>query len=141
MLKNLGRLFLLTVILSVSACAVMQPKTDEERVLKLAEQRQTALLKHDFNKAFQYMSPGYRQLNSLKQFTANYAGVYSWESSDVLDIWCEEDVCEVNVAIEYDAGLMMGRPRKPSAEKFLVSRVNHETWFKLDGKWWFSKSE
>ena len=141
MFKVFSRFMLLTVILGVSACAVMQPKTDEERVLARAEQRQAALLKHDFKTAYQYMSPGYRQLNSLEQFTANYIGVYSWVSSNVKNASCEDEVCKVNVAIEYDVGLMMGTPRKPSAEKFIVPRINQETWFKLDDKWWFSKSE
>lgn len=141
MLKVFSRFILLTVILGVSACAVMQPKTDEELVLARAEQRQVALLKHDFKTAYQYMSPGYRQLNNLEQFTANYLGVYSWVSSNVKNISCEDDVCKVNVAIEVDAGLLMGTSRKPSTEKFLVPRVNQETWFKLDDKWWFSKSE
>ena len=141
MFKVISRFILLTVILGVSACAVMQPKTDEDRVLARAEQRQVALLKHDFKTAYQYMSPGYRKLNSLEQFTSSHVGVYGWKSSNVKNASCEDDVCKVNVAIEYDAGLMMGTPRKSSAEKFLVVRVNQETWFNLDGKWWFSKSE
>lgn len=141
MLSVFSRFILLMAIIGLSACAVMQPKTDEEHVLARAEQRQDALLKQDFKTAYQYMSPGYRQLNSLEQFTANYIGVYSWVSSNVKNASCEDDVCKVNVAIEYDAGLMMGTSRKPSAEKFLVPRVNQETWFKLDDKWWFSKSE
>ncbi len=120
MLRNLGRLFFLTVILSVSACAVMQPKTDEERVLKLAEQRQAALLEHDFNKAYQYMSPGYRQLNNLDKFTSNYTGVYNWVSSDVLSASCEEDVCKVNVKIFLDMGLMRNTEAS-AAEKILNS--------------------
>lgn len=140
MLRNLGRLFFLTVILSVSACAVMQPKTDEDRIIELAEKRQAALLKHDFKTAYQYMSPGYRQLNSLEQFADNYAGVYSWVSSDVLDASCEEDICKVNVEVVVDLGLMQGT-RAPVSEKVLVPRVNRETWLKLDNKWWFSKSQ
>ena len=140
MLRNLGRLFFLTVILSVSACAVMQPKTDEERVSSLAEQRQAALLEYDFKKAYKYMSPGYRQLNSLEQFISNYAGVYSWVSSDVLGATCEDDICTVNVEVFIDMGLMHNT-RAPNSEKVLVPRVNIETWFKLDNKWWFSKSQ
>ena len=140
MLKSFGRLFFLTMILSVSACAVMQPKTDEERVTGLAEKRQAALLKHDFKTAYQYMSPGYRQLNSLEQFADNYAGVYSWVSSDVLDASCEEDICKVNVEVVVDLGLMQNT-RAPAAEKVLVPRVNQETWLNLDNKWWFSKSQ
>lgn len=141
MLNILRRFILLAIVLAVSGCAVIQPKTDEERVFALAKQRQAALLKHDFKKAYQYMSPGYRQLNSLTQFNASYAGVYAWVSSNVKNASCADDVCKVNVAIEYDGGLMMNSVRKPSDEKFLIPRTNLETWFKLDGQWWFSKSE
>lgn len=140
MLNIFGRLMLLTVILGMSACAVMQPQTDEEQVLVLAEKRQAALLKHDFNQAYKYMSPGYRQLNTIEQFTSNYAGVYSWVSSNVLDATCEEDLCKVNVEVQIDLGLMQNT-RGPAAEKFLIPRVNQETWLKLDNKWWFSKSQ
>ena len=140
MLKALSRLALLSVVLGVSACAVIQPKTDEERVFLLAEQRQAALLEYDFKKAYQYMSPGYRQLNNLEQFTSNYAGVYNWTSSDVLSASCEEDVCKVNVEVFVDMGLMPNTGAT-GAEKFLIPRVNRETWFKINNKWWFSKSE
>ncbi len=140
MLKALSRLALLSVVLGVSACAVIQPKTDEERVFSLAEKRQAALLEYDFKKAYQYMSPGYRQLNNLEQFTSNYAGVYNWTSSDVLSASCEEDVCKVNVKVFVDMGLMRNTGAT-GAEKFLIPRVNRETWFKINNKWWFSKSE
>lgn len=141
MFKTFSRFALVTTVLAVSACAVIQPKTDEERVFELAEQRQAALLNHDFKKAYQYMSPGYRQLNSLEQFHSNYAGVYSWVSSNVKNVSCEDEICKVNVEIEYDAQLMMNTARKPNSERFLIPRVNLETWVKLDNKWWFSKSQ
>ena len=140
MLNMFRRLVLLMVVLGVSACAVIEPKA-EEHVFALAEQRQAALLKHEFDKAYQYMSPGYRQLNSLEQFTTKNMGVYAWESSNVLNSECEEDICKVNVAIEYDSARMFNTGRKPVAEKRIISRVNIETWIKLDNKWWFSKSQ
>ena len=140
MLSMLSRLILLTVVVGMSGCSAIQPKTDEQRVIALAEQRQAAFLEKDFNKAYKYMSPGYRQLNTVEQFTSNYAGVYSWVSSKVLNATCEDDLCKVNVEVQFDAGLMQNT-RAPATEKFLIPRVNLETWFKLDNKWWFSKSE
>jgi hypothetical protein len=140
MLKVLSRLALLTVVLGVTACAVIQPKTDEERVVALSEQRQAALLEHDFKKAYQYVSPGYRQLNNLESFTSDNIGVYSWESSEVLGATCEDEICKVNVKVIFDMGLLKDA-RGPKPEKFLVPRINKETWVKLDNKWWFSKSQ
>ncbi|MDY0205315.1 MAG: hypothetical protein RBR82_01680 [Pseudomonas sp.] len=140
MLTNFGRLSVLAIVLSMSACAVMQPKTTEENVLKLAEKRQTALLAQDFKKAYKYMSPGYRELNTVENLMSDYAGVYSWKSSDVLNATCDDGVCRVNVKVFVDIGLMQSAAT-PDQERVLVPRVNRETWIKLDNKWWFSKSE
>lgn len=140
MFKTFSRFALITTVLAVSACAAMQPKTDEERVLALAEQRQAALLEHDFKKAYQYMSPGYRQLNNLDQFSSKHLGVYNWDSSEVLNATCEEDVCTVNVDILFDMGTVRNTGGA-EPEKFLIPRTNRETWVKLNNKWWFSKSE
>lgn len=135
------RSVLLTAILGLSACAMIQPNTEEDLVFSLAGQRQAALLKQDFKKAYQYMSPGYRQLNTVEQLSASYAGVYSWVSSNVKNVSCSDDVCKVGVEVEVDIGLMMNSSRRPEADRFIVKRFNSETWFKLDGKWWFSKLE
>ena len=140
MLKALSRLALLSVVLGVSACAVIQPKTNEERVFALAEKRQAALMEHDFKKAYQYMSPGYRQLNTLEDFNTSFAGVYRWESSEVVSAACEEDICRVNVNILFDMG-MLPDTGGAEPEKYLIPRTNRETWVKLNNKWWFSKSE
>lgn len=140
MFTKLGRLSVLAVILSVSACAVIQPKTDEERVFQLAEKRQAALLAYDFKKAYTFMSPGYRELNTVEKLRSNYAGVYSWKSSEVLGATCEDDVCKVNVEVFVDIGLMQST-KTPDDERVLVPRVNRETWLKMDNKWWFSKSQ
>lgn len=140
MLNICKRLVLLMVVLGVSACAVIQPKTNEERVLALSEKRQAALLEYDFKKAYQYMSPGYRQLNTIDKFTSDHMGVYSWESSKVLKATCEEDICEVNVEVVFDVGMLQdARGKKPG--KRLIPRINRETWVSLDGDWWFSKSQ
>lgn len=140
MFTKLGRLSVLAVILSVSACAVIQPKTDEERVFQLAEKRQAALLAHDFKKAYTFMSPGYRELNTVEKLMSDYVGVYSWKSSEVLGATCEDDVCKVNVEVFVDIGLMQST-KTPDDERVLVPRVNRETWLKMDNKWWFSKSQ
>ncbi|MDY0250850.1 MAG: hypothetical protein RBR45_12470 [Pseudomonas sp.] len=141
MFKILSRMVFLTVIIGVSACAGIQHKTNDERVFSLAEKRQAALLKQDFDKAYAFMSPGYREVNTIKQFMGDNQGVYSWISSKVDKAECEDDVCKVYVEIEFDARALMGGVGKPSSDTLILSRVNRETWVKLDNKWWFSKSE
>lgn len=141
MFKDSKRIIFLIAMLSISACAVLQPKTDEEQVLYLAQQRQNALLGQDYAKAYKYMSPGYRQLNTLQQFNSRYAGAHSWESADVYKTLCEEEICTAYVKVKFDAGALMGGGgRGALSKKNLLDRVTQETWVKLDNKWWFSKS-
>lgn len=142
MFKILSRIFLLATIVGISACAGIQHKTDDERVLALAEKRQAALLKQDFAGAYKFMSPGYREVNSLRKFTSNYLGVHSWDSSRVYKTVCEEDICTVYVEVQFDASMLMGAAGHRTTDgKMLLPRVSKETWVKLDNKWWFSKSD
>ena len=139
MLKNLGRLFLLTVILSVSACAVMQPKTDEERVIALAEQRQAALLERDFLKAYQFMSPGYRSVKNLDRFKLENAGAVNLLDFNVQSAECTEDTCTVSVVSDYKVALV-GRGFS-SKNPLVVDYFSKEIWIRSNGKWWFVKNE
>ena len=141
MYKFFSRMVLLILVFGVSACSVFQQETDDERVFALVEQRQIALLKQDFEEAYTYMSPGYRELNSIKRFIGDNEGVYSWVSSNVDSVSCEDDVCKAYVSSEFDVTALMAGVGKPSTEKMILPRVNRETWIKLDNKWWFSKSE
>lgn len=141
MYKFVSHMIFLVTVLSLSACSVLQPKTDEERVFYLAEKRQAALLKHDFDKAYTFMSPGYREVNSIPRFTADNQGAYSLVSTEVDKVICEDDACKVYVKIEFDARVLMGSMGRPSAETMVLPRVNRETWVRLDNKWWFSRSE
>lgn len=141
MFKVFSRMALVTVVLGMAACAVIQNKTDDERVFSLAEQRQEVLLKHDFEKAYMFMSPGYREVNTINQFIGDNYGVYSWVSSKVDKVNCDGDVCTAYVHIEFDAKALMGSAGRPSSGQMILPRVNRETWVRLDNKWWFSKSQ
>ena len=139
MFKFFSRFILLAIILGASACAVMQPKTDEEIVEKRSALRLEALKKLDFEKAYTYMSPGYRSIKGLDRFKLDYAGAVNMLGFNVDSVECNMDTCSVLVASDYKVAIV---GRGFSATKPLViDRVNKETWIRSDGKWWFVKSE
>ena len=139
MLSMLSRLILLTVVVGMSGCSAIQPKTDEQRVIALAEQRQAAFLDKDFEKAYKYMSPGYRSLKGLDRFKLENAGAVNLLGFNVQSADCTEDTCRVLVIGDYKITLA-GRgfsTKKP----LIIDRASTETWIRTDGKWWFVKSD
>lgn len=139
MLSVFSRFILLMVIIGLSACAVMQPKTDEEVVERRSASRLEALKKLDFEKAYTYMSPGYRSIKALDRFKLDYAGAVNMLDFNVNSVECSLDTCSVLVASDYKVAIV-GRGfsvKKP----LVIDRVNKETWIRTEGKWWFVKSE
>lgn len=139
MLSVFSRFFFLMVIIGLSACAVMQPKTDEEVVERRSASRLEALKELDFEKAYTYMSPGYRSIKGLDRFKLDYAGAVNMLDFNVNSVECNQDTCSVLVASDYKVAIV-GRGfsvKKP----LVIDRVNKETWIRIEGKWWFVKSE
>ena len=57
---------LATATLALAACAGLQPKTPEDVVRERSEARWDALIKRDFDKAWEYTQPAYRALVGQK---------------------------------------------------------------------------
>ncbi|WP_263143289.1 hypothetical protein [Pseudomonas sp. RIT-PI-AD] len=121
----------------VSACSTFHPKSNEEAVMARAEQRQEALKKAEYEKAYSFMSPTYKASHTLDRFKATVGrGAAMMVDSKVTSAQCDEDACTVLVDANYkflDKGSMI--PMKP----LLVPRTNNERWIKVDGEWWFIK--
>ncbi|MFB1011060.1 MAG: hypothetical protein QMB92_06415 [Thiopseudomonas sp.] len=134
------KMLVLSMALTMSACSVMQPKTSEEQVLSRAEQRMAALKALDFDKAYKFMSPGYRATNSLAVFKADFSGAVNMLSYEVIRSGCpEEDVCQVVVKTQYTiSGL--GTPYSDE-QKFVIDPVATQKWILVDGKWWYVRAD
>lgn len=129
---------LLTAVLFFSACSVLPKKTDVEMVENRSALRLEALKKLDFEKAYTYMSPGYRSLKGLDRFKLDYAGAVNLLDFNVQSAECAGDTCQVLVVSDYKVALA-GRGfsvKKP----LVIDRASKETWIRTDGEWWFVKS-
>ena len=97
----------------------------QKMVADLAAARWNALLKRDFAKAYDYLSPGTREVMSLDLYKAKVSGG-KWTKANVDSVSCEQDQCNVLMAIEYSYRDI----------KSLDTRLD-EKWMRQDGKWWF----
>lgn len=130
---------LLTAALFFTACSVLPAKTDADIVENRSTLRLEALKKLDFEKAYSYMSPGYRSVKGLDRFKLENAGAVNLLDFNVQSADCTEDTCHVLVISDYKVALA-GRgfsTKKP----LIIDRASTETWIRTDGKWWFVKSD
>jgi hypothetical protein len=130
-LPRLGRWTIVgCVVLLVAACSPQGPQqTLEER----AQARWDLLLERDFEGAWAYMTPGFRETTPAFDYAVDAARrPVRWLSAAVSGKECEEDVCKISVLVEYRA------PGAPSGmSEIQLSRTIEETWIRLDGQWWF----
>lgn len=94
-------------------------------VADLAAARWEALIKGDLAKAYNYLSPGTRDVMSLGLYKTRIRGG-NWKKANVDSVTCEQDQCKVLMAIEYSYRDI----------KSLETRLE-ENWLRQDGKWWF----
>ena len=134
-------LFASALVLGLSACATLTPSTPEDTVTKRSTQRMAALQKSDFQRAYEFMSPGYRATNSVRFFEADHVGLSMVKAFEVVDARCEEERCRVGLNVRFnleDIGGMAGmRPTEgPRGETEMYFQEN---WVLINGKWWVSK--
>ena len=106
----------------------------EELVAKRAEERWGLLIKGDFDRAYEYLSPAYRTSTPLSLYKAPLkAGL--WQRAQVMGVECEQAksicVAKVKVTISYHHRYGV----------FTNDSVLAETWFIADGQWWFTQEK
>ncbi|MBK1672614.1 hypothetical protein CKO35_04735 [Ectothiorhodospira shaposhnikovii] len=126
-------LVVLMVLFVATGCAGWQPAPEqsaEERVAQRAQERRDALLAGDLEKAYSYLTPGYRANNSLPRYRARFGGAVSWKDASVRSVTCqEEDACTVTVMLTY-------RVAMPRMDAYENQRPMEERWVRVDGDWW-----
>ena len=111
---------------ALGGCATTGTTSDKDIVAKRAQQRWDLLVKNDFSGAYQYLSPGSRQIVPTADA---YSGEFRrnfWSGAKVDQVSCPTaEACEVEVWIEYqNRGIKMRTPV-------------HEKWVRQDSNWWF----
>lgn len=97
-----------------------------------AVERWELLINRQAEKAYDYLSPGYRATKKREDYAAEMnSRPIGWSKVYPSTETCEKpDICTVNLAIEYQAQM-------PGVGKSVTS-IGYvtETWIKSKGKWW-----
>ena len=121
---------LATATLALAACAGLQPKTPEDVVRERSEARWDALIKRDFDKAWEYTQPAYRALVGQKDYYKRFGGAGQWKGVQIHEVTCEPERCTVRLRLTSTLNV----PRFRGQE--LTGYID-ETWVRADGQWWF----
>ncbi len=125
----LGSLALVAFLVTAGAWATEKPaeKPAGEQVGQRAVQRWQALIAGDFQKAYTYLSPGYRAVTPYGAYRGHFGQAVAWTGVALKTVRCEKNVCDVNVDIEYRA---LGRIKMPG------NALLREKWVRASGDWW-----
>lgn len=117
------------VLVLLAAC---QPAPEPDPAHVRAQARWDHLIAGEYDQAWEYFTPGYRETAPVEQYVASIQRrPVKWEQAEVVSSDCEESRCEVVVEISYSipsgrAGLETVRPTRPIREAWIFS----------DGQWW-----
>lgn len=135
--KPFARMLALGAALSLlAACTPGVKKDDTAEVEQRAVQRWEYLIAHEAEKAYDYLTPGYRKTITREVYAAtmNHRPV-QWTSVKYTGRKCEGDRCSVSLLIDYSLEMAgLGRP----AESMSPQREN---WIRVRGTWYFLPSD
>ena len=117
-------------LLVVGGCV---DKSNPDMVDKRSVERWNLLVSHEAEKAYDYLTPGYR----VTQTRENYAAAMNtrpvqWTGATFKDKTCDGDRCKVEVNIRYSLAMPGAPGRKAESES-----VQTETWIRVNGEWYF----
>ncbi|MBP7531002.1 MAG: hypothetical protein KA775_04190 [Ottowia sp.] len=116
----------------LAGCASVAPSTPETIVQQRAQKRLELLQVRDFDKAYEYLAPSYRAVNSLQAYRNDFGSGVGWVDPRASSVKCEdENRCIVTVNL----GVRVVAPgfSKPIESTFW------EIWVKDEDQWWFFK--
>ena len=119
--------------LALAGCAALQPKTPEQVVAERVEQRWAALIKGDFEKAWTYTQPAYRDIVKQADYRKRFSGAGQWRGVQVHEVNCEAERCQVRIRLT-------SRITIPPVRNQDVTGALEETWVRDEGRWWYYQS-
>ncbi|MEE4637853.1 MAG: hypothetical protein V2J42_03865 [Wenzhouxiangella sp.] len=121
-----------SAVVLLGACTPPSEPTEtlEERVMA----RWQLMVEREFEAAWDYYTPGFRQTTSRELFAADMERrPVHWTAAELVGTDCGEDVCQVKVRVEYR---VVGAPRGHG--RMRLNRTIEDQWVFLDGQWWYS---
>ncbi len=102
--------------------------------------RWAAIIANDLDKAYEYVSPGFKEIESLQSYKTRIATAkinMNWNAASYKSAKCEsESVCKVQVSIEYTYTF----PRR-SMGSSSVNTTLVEDWINVEGDWYLVPKE
>jgi hypothetical protein len=111
--------------LALGGCALVDQRSDEEVVKAKAEARWDLFIKGDIRGAYEFLSPGARQVVTRDAYVGSIKPGL-WRTARVDKVNCQSrEMCEVDLTI----GIVFS------------GRASHtplrEKWVRVDGGWWY----
>lgn len=138
---RLGGMLAAGLLALVTGCASAPPMTDsmQARLLERAEARWRALEQRDFDTAWTFTSPAYREVFPKALYREKFSYMVEWQLTGV-----EFLTYDAPAAVASVAARVMSKPVKfTSAASAAIGAVPTrfvEKWVFVDGQWWFSTS-
>ncbi len=114
--------------LSLVACSSVKTGVSTEPkaiVEKRALARWDALIRHDVDSAYKYLTPALRNTMSLERYRDKVRPGL-WRDAKVNSVNCQADTCKAKVTIQYDVRNIKG-----------LEKEFEETWLKEGDDWWY----
>lgn len=107
----------------------------EEVVTERAMQRWIALIQQDFNRAYEFETPGFRETNPIGIYRGFYGNAVQWEKAKVVNVEFSSDrqSAKVSVTIDY-------KGPKSGGGVYQGQRPITESWLWTDGNWWYMRN-
>lgn len=107
-------------------------ETDEAQLKERVLVRWQALVKGDFDAAYQFETPAYRAAYTPSQFRYQFGNQTLWRMANIIDIHYDDPiVARVQVEIAY----RYAEPAKGHRMQDMTQQVN-ETWLRKEEQWW-----
>ena len=118
----------------LSACSSLQQAalSDEDIIRERAQERWNALVDLNFDGAYVYETPAFREVYSQRAYRGRFGSSVRWTDASVRSVTVDGDSAEVMVTITYVTLDPVGRP-------FTNDRPIRELWVRSEGEWWFAR--
>ncbi|MEQ1637935.1 MAG: hypothetical protein ABL903_14720 [Methylococcales bacterium] len=129
--KNLLLIICLSVLLVACADWTKGSKSSVENLTDRASSRWQALLKKDWEAAYQFELPAYRQTHNIDQYKAKFGTTLLWKmfKVDTVTIHAETNTADVALTLTYDFTM-------PGTGVTEGSSQINERWMQQDNEWW-----
>ena len=119
-------------LLMLAGCMTGVKDQDNSVIRTRAVERWDFLIAHKAEKAWDYLSPGYRETKPRDAYAKEMNGRgIRWSRVHFGSQQCDADVCKVRLSVDY--AVTLGGPAGKVESMGLVA----ENWVKVKGQWYF----